>query len=170
MLDMSGIERSLVVFKPDAISRAFIGEIMSRFERAGLKIVGAKMVAPNRDFFYHHYETIGKMISRRGEKVFNWTLEYVQKTPVLALVLEGPSAVQVVRKMAGTTEPFSAQPWTIRGDYSHVNFWYADGAQIAIMNLLHASGDSEEAAQEVAHWFKPEELFDYDRVDHVFMY
>jgi len=166
---MSQVEKSLVVFKPDAVSRALVGEIMSRFERVGLKIVGCKMVAPDRDFLYHHYETIGKMISRRGEDKFNWTLAYVQQTPVIAMVLEGPSAVQIVRKMAGTTEPFSALPGTIRGDYAHVNFDYADKAQIAIMNLLHASGDSEEAAQEVAHWFKPEELFDYDRADEKFM-
>jgi nucleoside-diphosphate kinase len=168
---MSQIEKSLVVFKPDAVSRAVIGEILSRFERRGLKIIGMKMLKPDRDFFYHHYETIGKMISRRGENPFALTLEFMQSTPVIAIVLEGVEAIKVVRQMAGTTEPAAAVPGTIRGDYAHVSFGYANGTvNKAVMNLLHASGDSEEAEQEIAHRFKPEELFDYERIDQPFMY
>ncbi len=119
-------ERTLVVFKPDAVSRGIVGQILTRFEQVGLKIVGMKMMKPDRDFFYHHYETIGTMITRRGEKAFNLNLEAMQKSPVIAMVLEGIEAVAIVRKLAGTTESKAAAPGTIRGDFSHMSFPYAD--------------------------------------------
>ena len=103
-------ERTLVVFKPDAVSRGIVGQVLTRFEQVGLKIVGMKMMKPDRDFFYHHYETIGTMITRRGEKAFNMNLEAMQKNPVIAMVLEGVEAVSLVRKMAGATESKSAAP------------------------------------------------------------
>ena len=137
---------------------------MARFERVGLKIVGAKMAQPNEAHFYHHYETIGQMISRRGQEAFDTTLQMMQAGPVLALVLEGIEAVAQVRKMVGTTEPKSALPGTIRGDYAHISFAYATEKGTSIPNLIHASGDPAEAAQEIAHWFKPEELFGYETV------
>jgi nucleoside-diphosphate kinase len=168
---MSTIEKSLIVFKPDAVSRAVIGELLSRFERRGLKIIGMKMLKPDRDFFYQHYETIGKMISRRGETPFALTLEFMQSTPVIAVVVEGVEAIQAVRQLAGTTEPAAAVPGTIRGDYAHISFGYANGTvSKAIMNLLHASGNAEEAEQEIALWFTPAELFEYERSDQPFMY
>lgn len=156
------IEKTLVVLKPDTLQRGLVGEIITRFERVGLKIVGAKIVSPDKDFYFHHYESIGKMVSRRGEKAFNVTLEMMQLGPVLALVLEGVEAVEVVRKMVGTTEPKSALPGTIRGDFAHVSFAYADTKEKGIPNLVHASGDSAEAKQEIEHWFKTEELFEYE--------
>ncbi len=158
-------ERTLVVFKPDAVSRGIVGQILTRFEQVGLKIVGMKMMKPDRDFFYHHYETIGTMITRRGEKAFNLNLEAMQKSPVIAMVLEGVEAVSLVRKMAGATESKSAAPWTIRGDFSHMSFAYADTKNIGVPNVIHASGDPEEAALEIKHWFSENELFDYQRVD-----
>lgn len=167
---MSQIERTLIVLKPDTLARGLCGEILTRFEKVGLKIVAMKMLKPNKDFFYHHYETIGSMISRRGEKPFNDNLVYMQKSPVIAIVLEWIEAPKLVRKMVGTTEPQVAFPGTVRGDYAHISFSYADSIDKAIPNLIHASGDSQEAEQEVAHWFKPEELFDYDRADQEFMY
>ncbi len=85
---MSQIERTLIVLKPDTLARGLCGEILTRFEKVGLKIVAMKMLKPNKDFFYHHYETIGSMISRRGEKPFNDNLIYMQKSPVIAIVLE----------------------------------------------------------------------------------
>jgi nucleoside-diphosphate kinase len=103
---MSGkIEKTLIVFKPDALQRGVIGEIMTRFERVGLKLVAAKVVSPDKEFYFHHYENIGKMVSRRGQKTFDFTLEMMQRGPVLAMVLEGVEAVEVVRKLVGTTEP-----------------------------------------------------------------
>ena len=111
------MERTLVVLKPDAVQRGIVGEVITRFEKVGLKIVGMKMLSPSREHFHHHYEEIGKMISRRGEEAFNVTLEFMQKGPVIAVVLEGVEAAELVRKMVGATEPKSALPGTIRGDY-----------------------------------------------------
>ena len=158
------MERTLIILKPDAIQRGIIGEIITRFEKAGLKIVATKMVQPDRDHYYKHYEDIGKMISRRGQKAFDVTLEMMLMGPVIPMVLEGVEAASLVRKMVGTTEPKSAAPGTIRGDYSHMSFAYADSQNVGIPNLIHASGDAEEAKLEIAHWFSEAEIFDYETV------
>ncbi len=155
-------EKTLIVFKPDAMQRGIVGEILSRFEKVGLKMVGAKMLKPDYDHYYKHYEDLGKMISRRGQKAFDVTLEMMSMGPVMAVVLEGVEAASLVRKMVGATEPKSALPGTIRGDYSHMSFGYADNNDVGIPNLIHASGDSEEAKAEIAHWFSENELFDYE--------
>lgn len=155
-------ERTLVVVKPDAIQRGIVGELITRFERVGLKIVGTKMLQPSYDHYYHHYERIGKMISRRGQKAFDVTLEMMQTGPVIAIVLEGVEAVSLVRKMTGTTEPKTALPGTIRGDYAHMSFTHADAHDIGIPNIVHASGDTDEAEAEIAHWFAESELFAYE--------
>ena len=158
------MERTLIILKPDALQRGIMGEIIARFERVGLKIVAAKILSPSGDHYYHHYETIGKMISRRGKEAFDVTQDYMQTGPILAMVLEGVEAVAVVRKMVGTTEPKSAEPGTIRGDYSHISFEFANSRGVSIPNLVHASGDPEEAAQEIKHWFKTDEIFEYESV------
>lgn len=154
-------ERTLIILKPDTLQRGIAGEVISRFERVGLKIVGAKMIKPSKDQYFHHYETIGQMVSRRGQKAFDVTLDMMQQGPVLAMVLEGVEAVSLVRKMVGTTEPKAALPGTIRGDYAHMSFGHADEKAMGIPNMIHASGDSEEAKKEIAHWFNEEELFSY---------
>lgn len=156
------MERTLIILKPDAVKRGVVGEILSRFERVGLKIVGAKMLKPSYDDYFHHYEAISGMISRRGQKAFDVTLEMMQEGPVIALVLEGIEAVSLVRKMVGTTEPKSAQPGTIRGDYAHISFTHADKENIGTPNIIHASGDEKEAEKEITHWFSDSELFDYE--------
>lgn len=163
-----GMERTLIILKPDALQRALAGEILTRFERAGLKIVGAKMLQPDVDHYYHHYENIGKMVSRRGKEIFEITLDMMTTGPVLAVVLEGIEAVALVRKMVGTTEPKSAAPGTIRGDYAHVSYAHADKELVGIPNLIHASGDSSEAKLEIAHWFSEAELFDYQTLHEVY--
>jgi len=155
------VERSLVVCKPDAVQRGIVGEILQRFERVGLKIVGMKMVMPNEDQYRAHYEDIGKMITRRGEQAFRYNLNYMMTGPVIAIVLEGVEAVPLVRKIVGPTEPKSAEMGTIRGDYSHMSFGYSDAKGMGVPNLVHASGNAEEAKKEIALWFKPEELYDY---------
>jgi nucleoside-diphosphate kinase len=165
---MATIERSLIVFKPDAVQRGIVGEILSRFEKTGLKIVGTKMLQPSYDHYYHHYENIGKMISRRGQKAFDVTLSMMNEGPVIAFVLEGVEAVSLIRKMVGATEPKSALPGTIRGDYSHMSFAHADQNDVGIPNIIHASGDSEEAIQEIAYWFSETELFSYSTVHEKF--
>ena len=162
------MERTLILLKPDALQRAIVGEVIHRFERVGLKIIAAKIVKPSEEHYYHHYETIGKMISRRGKSVFDVTLAFMQEGPVMALVLEGVEAVSVVRKIVGTTEPKEAQPGTIRGDFSHISIDYANSKGMSIPNLIHASGDKEEAKQEIKHWFSDEELFDYNTVNDKF--
>ena len=162
------IQRTLVLFKPDAVQRGVVGEILTRFERVGLKIVGTKMIAPDRDHYYKHYEDIGKMVTRRGEDTFNITLDLMLQGPVIAMVFEGVEAVALVRKLVGTTEPKSAAPGTIRGDFSHMSFGFADGAKKGIPNLIHASGDPEEAEQEIGHWFSDDELYDYEALNEKF--
>lgn len=161
-------EQTLIVFKPDAVQRGLVGEILMRFEKAGLKIVAAKMLQPTKEHFHHHYETIGKLISRRGQKTFDSALDLMTSGPVVAMVLEGVEAAALVRKMVGATEPKSALPGTIRGDYSHMSYGHADKHDIGIPNLLHASGDAEEAKAEVAHWFSESEMFSYETVHEKF--
>jgi nucleoside-diphosphate kinase len=158
------VERTLILFKPDTVKRGLVGEILTRFERVGLKVVGAKMLAPDYDHYYKHYEEIGKVVTRRGKEIFDVTLEMMNEGPVIAMVLEGIEAVEVVRKMVGATEPKSAAPGTIRGDYSHISFNHANAENIATPNIIHASGDSDEAKLEISHWFSEAELFDYKSV------
>lgn len=155
------MERTLIIIKPDGVARSLTGEIISRFERVGLKVVGMKMAAPDQDHLEHHYETIGQLKTRRGDEAFNRAISYMQSGPVVAIVLEGIEAASQVRKMVGETEPKSAAPGTIRGDYAHVSYQHADALDKGVANLIHASGDAEEAKQEIAHWFAGDELYDY---------
>lgn len=155
------IQRTLILFKPDAVQRGIVGEILTRFERVGLKIIGTKMIFPNKEHYHKHYEGIGKMVTRRGEKAFDMTLEFMTQGPVIAMVLEGVESVELVRKLVGGTEPKTALPGTIRGDYSHMSFGYADEHNVGIPNLIHASGSVEEAKQEIEHWFADHEIYDY---------
>jgi len=155
------MEQTLIIIKPDAIQRGLVGEIITRFERVGLKIVGMKMVEPTAEQYHEHYEKISKLISRRGKDVFDVNLDFMMLGPVIVFALEGLGAVELVRKMVGGTEPASAQPGTIRGDYSHVSFSHANSVGTGIPNIVHASGDAKEAAEEVKLWFGEEELYGY---------
>lgn len=162
------LEQTLVLFKPDALQRGLVGEILTRFERVGLRIVGTKMLAPDDEHYYKHYEEIGTLKTRAGDKIFDITLQMMSEGPVIAMVFEGVEAVALVRKMVGATEPKSSAPGTIRGDYSHMSYGYADDAEKGIPNLIHASGDSEEAVKEINHWFTDAELFDYQALHEKF--
>lgn len=155
------VQKTLVVFKPDSVQRGIVGEILTRFERVGLKIVAVKMISPTREHYYKHYEEIGKMVSRRGEHAFGVTLDFMLTGPVIAMVFEGVEAVKLVRKIVGPTEPMTAEMGTIRGDYSHMSFGYADEEDKGIPNLIHASGNAEEADKEISHWFTDEEIYEY---------
>lgn len=156
------IQRTLVLLKPDAVQRQLMGRIIQRFEDAGLKIVGMKLVRVDKKFAEKHYtEDVAK---RRGDPVRKMLLEYLTEGPVLAVCLEGIEAVELVRKMVGPTEPKSAPPGTIRGDFAHQSFVYADNKKIPIKNLIHASGNEKEAKEEIALWFLKEELQSYSSV------
>lgn len=150
------LQRTLVLLKPDAIHRGIVGEVMHRFERVGLKMVGLKLLISDKDTASKHYtEDLAK---RRGEKVRNIMIEMISSGPIIAIVFEGIESVDLVRKLIGGTEPKSALPGTIRGDFSHVSYGYADAKSIPVMNLIHASATPEEAEVEISVWFKSEEL------------
>lgn len=124
------------------------------------------MLAPDHEQYYKHYEEIGSLKTRAGDKIFDITLQMMSVGPVIAMVLEGVEAVSLVRKLVGTTEPKSAAPGTIRGDFSHMSYEYADGTAKGIPNLIHASGDKAE--QEIAHWFANSEVYDYEALNEKF--
>jgi nucleoside-diphosphate kinase len=155
------IERSLVLLKPDAVQRGHMGEIITRFERAGLKVVACKLVWVDKPFAKLHY-------AEHVEKKFYPGLEaLITLGPVLAMVIEGVEGIETVRKIVGPTEPKSAPAGTIRGDFAHVSYGYADSKGIGIKNLIHASANKIDAAKEIALWFKPEDIHSYKSVHDV---
>ena len=153
------MERTLVLLKPDAVDRGLVGEIITRFERAGLKIAGLKMVWPEQDHAQKHYTE--DLAQRRGDHVRNLMIETLMSGPIVAVCVEGVEAVELVRKMVGATEPKAAAPGTIRGDFAHVSFKHADEKKMGVYNLVHASASVEEAKQEVKVWFTDKELHDF---------
>src|SRR5688500_1710160 len=154
------IQRSLVLLKPDALDRGIVGEIITRFERVGASIVGMKLLVSEKDTAMKHYTD--DLAKRRGDKVRELMVSMLTSGPIVAIALEGIEIVEVVRKMIGATEPKTAAPGTIRGDYAHVSFKYADEQGIGVFNLIHASGSPEEAEVELSVWFKPEEVISHD--------
>ncbi|MEK6855327.1 MAG: nucleoside-diphosphate kinase [Nanoarchaeota archaeon] len=152
-------ERTLVLIKPDGIVRHLTGKIITRFEDAGLKIIGMKMAWADEKFAGEHY---GKDIAERhGERVRNGLIKYIQEGPVIALVLEGVDAIRVVRKIVGSTYPNDALPGTIRGDFAHVSRDYSNSNEINVRNLIHASSDAKDALREIKLWFDKGELHSY---------
>lgn len=140
-------ERTLVLVKPDGVQRLLIGPIVGRFEQRGLKIIGLKLVVADRQLAERHYAV------HRGKPFFEGLLEFITSGPLVAMALEGPRAIAVVRSMVGATRPEDAGAGTIRGDLA------LETAQ----NLIHASDGPETAASELALWFRPAELLDYER-------
>lgn len=158
---METIEQTLVLLKPDALERGLVGEITQRFERVGLKIVAMKMLLPTKEHAEGHYTE--DLAIRRGEHIRKLMVEMLTSGPIVAIVFEGIEAVELVRKMIGSTEPKSSPPGTIRGDYAHVSFKHVDSdPNIKMYNLIHGSANLEEAKQEIAVWFKPEEIVQHD--------
>ena len=162
------IERTLVLIKPDGVERGLIGECLMRFERAGFKIVGMRMVWTNKEHAMKHYTE--DITIRRGEHVRNKLLVFLVQGPVVAIVLEGVNAVEVVRKIVGDTQPRTAAPGTIRGDYAHMSYDYSDAVNKSIPNLIHASGNKEDAKNEVELWFSEKELHSYKNVHDVHIF
>lgn len=156
------IERTLILVKPDGVERSLVGKIITRFEDAGLKIIGMKMHWADKQFALMHYtDDISK---RRGEHIRKALVDYIIEGPVVAVVLEGIQAVEVVRKLSGDTESRVAPPGTIRGDFSHGSYAHADEKKGSLKNVIHASANAKEAAYEINLWFKKEELHSYKTV------
>ena len=156
------IERTLVLLKPDAVQRAIMGRILSRVEDAGLKVVGLKMVWVDKKFALKHYTE--ELAKRAGAHVREMIAEFLTTGPVVAMVVEGVNAIENVRKMVGSTEPKAAAPGTIRGDFSHMSYSYADKKKSPVKNLVHASSSKQDAAAEIKLWFSPKELHSYKTV------
>ena len=175
---MKNIERTLVILKPDSVQRSLIGEIISRFERSGLKIIAMKMIAPDKNTVEKHYtvdpnwkvKTGNKVLESRdvkltpekaGQKVLDSLLEYMTAGPVVAAVVEGAHSVSLVRKLVGGTEPLTSDVGTIRGDYVIDSYEMADGSNRSIRNLIHASSSLEDADKEIKIWFDESDIIKY---------
>lgn len=180
------MEKTLVIVKPDAVARGLIGEILSRYEKAGLKFVAAKVVTPTADLAKQHYpvsrrEFIEGMGNKSletyheqgldpvealgtddpheiGLKIQGWMVDFITSGPVMAIVLEGKNAIAQARKITGHTIPVKADPGTIRRDYSNDTPTKANAENRPIYNLVHASGDKQEADFEINLWFTKDEL------------
>jgi nucleoside-diphosphate kinase len=144
---MPASERTLVLVKPDGVQRQLVGRILALYEARGLKLVGLKLVQIDRDLAERHYE------AHRGKPFFVGLVEFIVSGPLVALALEGPNAIAVGRAINGATRPHEAAPGTIRGDFA------LETAQ----NIVHASDSLEAATIELALWFSPVELLEYER-------
>jgi len=142
-------ERTFVMIKPDAVQRGLIGEIITRFEKKGIKIVAMKLVDVSNELAEKHYGV------HKGKPFFQPTVDYITSSPVGAMVFEGNNAINMVRGMMGKTNPQEADMGTIRGDYG----------QFIGRNIVHGSDGKETAEFEINLWFKPEEIAKYNRID-----
>lgn len=140
------IERTLIIFKPDAVQRALVGELLARFERRGFRIAGMRALRVDRAMAERHYGV------HKGKFFFDDLVKFITASPVIAAVLEGPQAIATVRTMVGATRPHEAAPGSIRGDY----------ALVGLRNLIHASDAADTAASEIALWF-PDGVIAYGR-------
>lgn len=155
----NNLQRTLVLLKPDAIDRGVVGEITTRLERIGAKLVGLKLLVSKKDTAGKHYRE--DIAERYGKEVRDNMILMLTSGPVVAMIWEGIEIIEVVRKLVGSTYPQLAAPGTIRGDYAHVSKDYANAKKIGVFNLIHASANPKEAKIEVDIWFKPEELVNH---------
>jgi len=148
------MEKTYLMIKPDGVQRGLIGDIVSRFERKGLKLVAAKLMTISKETAETHYA------EHKGKKFFPSLIAYITSGPVFAMVWEGDNAVQVCRNMMGKTNPQDSAPGTIRGDY----------CMVTGLNIIHGSDSPESAAREISIFFKPEDLVTYDRTADKWLY
>ena len=186
-------ERTLVIIKPDGIQRSLTGEIVKRYEQSGLKLVGMKMLVPTEEMIDKHYLLDPEWRMKTGMKtiesykakgktppsedpyevtavILENLKKYMVAGPIVPMIWEGAHAVKIVRKIVGGTEPLSSAPGTIRGDYVLDSYPMSDADGRAIRNLIHASGSPSEAEAEIKHWFKPEEIIEYRRMQDAIVY
>jgi nucleoside-diphosphate kinase len=140
-------ERTLILVKPDGVQRQIVGRILARYEERGLKLVGLKLVHIDRQLAEQHYA------AHREKPFFAGLVDFIVSGPLVAVAVDGPNAIAVVRAINGATRPHEAAPGTIRGDF----------ALETGQNIVHASDSADSAASELALWFRPEELLDYER-------
>jgi nucleoside-diphosphate kinase len=181
------IERTLILVKHDGVQRGLVGEIIKRFEQRGLKIAGLKMVMPSEDLADKHYRMTPEWIEKLAkntraaadakgkkmtetdyqiaERVKKWNMKYLTEGPVVAIVWEGYHAIEIGRKLVGHAEARQAAIGTIRGDYTVESYEMADNLERPLRNLVHASGNKEEADTEVRLWFSESEIHDWKRKD-----
>ena len=160
--------------KPDAVSRHLVGKIISRFEEAGLKIIAMKMVWADEEFARQHYgpeldERYKEVEEKFGRNVRTELVEYLKQGPIVAIVLEGIDAINVVRKIVGSTYPNESPAGTIRGDFAHISKAYANSNDVMVKNLVHASDTPENAKKEISLWFSEKELHNHKTVSDFFM-
>jgi len=186
-------EKTLVIVKPDGVQRTLIGEVIKRYEQCGLKLVGLKMVIPNRELSLKHYSVDPDWAMKNGtksieayktkgltppsdnpleiaEQVRKRLVNFISSGPVVPMIWQGMGAVAIVRKITGSTEPLTSVPGTIRGDYTIESYTAADKSDRAVRNIIHASGTVEEALAEIKLWFKPEEILEYRLVTEEILY
>lgn len=188
-------ERSMVIIKPDGVQRSLIGEIIKRYEQVGLKLVAMKMVMPTEKQATKHYYEVGgdewieevgrkaaaaykkkgmkspyKTYKDNGWAVLKANAKYLSAGPVIAMVWQGASVVELIRKITGATAPLLADVGTIRGDYTLDSYALADTDQRSVRNLIHASGDTTEAEKEIKIWFKDDELLEYNHISEQILY
>lgn len=185
-------ERSLIILKPDAVQRSLMGEIISRFERKGLKFVAFKFFCPTAEHLFAHYNKDDEWFTKKGENmiknleaqgktadkpaieygkdIIRAVIKEMQQSPVLAIVVEGGDAIKQVTKLVGTTEPATADIGTIRGDFTIDTYAHSTYEDRSIRNLIHCSDLPEEAEREIALWFKPEEIMEYTTAQERIMY
>lgn len=177
-------ERTLVIVKPDGVQRGLVGEILARFEKKGLKIIGMRMVWPDALLAQNHYDMpesdkiamgertlatyrekgveLDKTPIEIAEGIQKRLVKYLSTGPVVAMVIEGAHAIAHVRKIRGATNPLSADVGTITADYTIDSYFLSDPDERAIRNLVHASGSVDEANREIGLWFGKDEIHDYD--------
>lgn len=185
-------EQTLVLLKPDCVQRGLIGQIISRFERCGLKIVAMKMKLADEQTAAQHYiaddawcnaigekqrasyakkgVSVTKTNSELGKDVQNKLITFLQKSPVIAMVLQGHDAIAHVRKLVGTTAPKDSAPGTIRGDFSFDTYTLSDAQNRPLYNIIHASSEESEAKREIAVWFSESEIHEWTRIDETILY
>jgi nucleoside-diphosphate kinase len=146
-------ERTFIMIKPDAVQRGLIGDIISKFEKKGVKLVAMKLIQVDRKLAEKHYGI------HKGKPFFEPTVKYIISSPVVAMVLEGYNAISMVRNMMGKTNPQEASAGTIRGDYG----------QFIGRNIVHGSDEPDTAEFEINLWFKPEEITNYKRIDEIWL-
>ncbi len=190
-------EKTLVLVKPDGVKRGLIGDVVARIERRGLKIIAMEMIWANKDQVSGNYPNDEKWFNTIGEKtkatyekyghdvkkelgtednvkigkmVKEWLIDYMTSGPIVKMVVKGVHAVDMMRKLVGNTMPALAEMGTIRGDFSVDSSVQANNGKRAVRNIVHASGTIEEANNEIAFWFSPEEIHDYDRAGEDIMF